>query len=144
MSSNRQRRQDLDILRGVAVVGVVAYHYFPLRFSQGLNGVDVFLVISGYLVTQSLLELQPIRAPSLLKFYFRRIRRTVPALVATLTCCLTLAFFTLNDYQLRQLARSSFYAVTFQINFSLHYSIDYFNPDNRTNPLMHLWSLHRF
>lgn len=141
MSLKRYRRRDLDVLRGVAVLGVVTYHYFPLRFSQGLNGVDVFLVVSGYLVTQSLLITVPMRPASLLTFYFRRLKRTVPGLVITLAVCIASALFVLSDYQLEKLALSSFYAVTFQINFTLHNSIDYFNPDNRMNPLMHLWSL---
>ena len=80
-------RPDIDGLRGLAVVLVVAYHAFPEFRTGGFVGVDVFFVISGYLITQIILTGLRTGKFSVVEFYRRRVRRIVPALLLVMTAC---------------------------------------------------------
>jgi peptidoglycan/LPS O-acetylase OafA/YrhL len=81
-------RPDIDGLRAVAVLSVVAYHGFPKQFHGGFIGVDIFFVISGYLITQIVLKGVERNEFSILAFYGRRIRRIFPALLVVIAFCL--------------------------------------------------------
>src|SRR6188472_2651712 len=81
-------RPDIDGLRAVAVLAVVAYHAFPTLLPGGFTGVDVFFVISGYLISAILLDRLRNGSFSLAEFYGRRIRRIFPALIVLLLACL--------------------------------------------------------
>lgn len=129
----------IDGLRAVAVLAVVAYHA-GLPVPAGFVGVDVFFVISGYLITALLLREQPI---SLLGFYARRVRRILPALAVVVVATLAASMFLLDfSDDRRQVARSASAAMLFVANiFFQRETGDYFAQAAETMPLLHLWSL---
>lgn len=88
-------RPDIDGLRAVAVLSVVGFHAFPELFSGGFIGVDIFFVISGYLITSILLNESSNRGIQFLAFYARRILRIFPALILVLTASLFVGWYTL-------------------------------------------------
>ena len=96
-------RPDIDGLRGVAVALVVAYHAFPKIRTGGFIGVDVFFVISGYLITQLVLTGLHARRFSLAEFYRRRVRRIVPALLVVMTACCIFGWLLLLPTELQTL-----------------------------------------
>ena len=99
-------RPDIDGLRAVAVLSVVAYHGFPKQFDGGFIGVDIFFVISGYLITQIILKGVERNEFSILAFYGRRIRRIFPALLVVITFCLAVGWLILFPNEFRQLGRT--------------------------------------
>jgi peptidoglycan/LPS O-acetylase OafA/YrhL len=109
-------RSDIDGLRAVAVTAVVLFHAGVPGFGGGYLGVDVFFVISGFLITGILQTREPSVA-SLLWFYERRIRRIVPALVLVLAASSLAAFVILSPYDLRGFSRSVISATGFAANF---------------------------
>lgn len=135
-------RTDIEGLRGVCVLAVVFYHAFPQWVSGGFVGVDVFFVISGYLITRLLLnELRDTGRVDLLGFWQRRIRRILP--VATFVLCavaLAALFFPILDA--RSLGRHIAAAALFYHNIKQAKSAtDYLGDDHKDNPLLHYWSL---
>jgi len=131
-------RPDIDALRGIAVLLVVLFHAFPQYLSGGFIGVDIFFVISGYLITLIILNDPQF---SILDFYNRRIRRLFPALVTVLISCLIIGWLTLYPQELQQLAKHVSYASAFILNFGLISEHGYFDIENHRKPLMHLWTL---
>nr|WP_295885355.1 acyltransferase family protein [uncultured Devosia sp.] len=138
-------RADIDGLRAVAVGGVLAFHFglswgaAPI-FPGGLLGVDIFFVISGYLITRHLVG-RPISAAIVLDFYRRRARRLLPALY--LVCLTTLAagLFILPPQSLLALAQSALAGLLFVSNFYFYWTTDYWSEAADLTPLIHLWSL---
>lgn len=134
-------RADIDGLRAVAVGLVVLYHAGLPGLSGGFVGVDVFFVISGYLITTILLrELQQGRY-SLANFYERRIRRIFPALIAVLLATTAAGMVVLTPEQLAAYGKSMLATMLFVSNFHLGMTANYFDPDAETQPLLHTWSL---
>ncbi len=136
-------RPDIDGLRAVAVVVVVLFHYGAAGFSGGFVGVDVFFVISGYLITAITRgELDRGRF-SIAAFYERRARRIVPAFAVVLLATGVASLFVVLPEDLRLLARSVEASALFGSNiFFSHVAADYFDADNLTlQPLLHTWSL---
>ncbi len=134
-------RRDLDGLRGIAVAVVVAYH-LGLPFAPGgFVGVDVFFVLSGFLITGLIAAELEAGAFSVVSFYDRRIRRIVPALVFVCTCTAALAYMFLLPGELKQFA-SSLIATALSVSnlWCLLYS-GYFDHAAETQPLFHTWSL---
>jgi peptidoglycan/LPS O-acetylase OafA/YrhL len=136
-------RPDIEGLRGLAVALVVAYHATPRRFHGGFLGVDVFFVISGYLITGLLLrEIEQTGRLSLAGFYARRARRLLPASALVLLCTIMLCSLFLSPLQQYRLGDSGTYTALYISNFwFLHQSTDYFAPAIATNPFLHTWSL---
>ncbi len=134
-------RRDIDALRGIAVAAVVLYHAFPSVLAGGFVGVDVFFVISGYLITGIVARELDVDAFSLLKFYSRRINRIFPALVAVLLSCIALGAGLLLSAEFAALGAQTVAAVTFTSNFALLGEAGYFDAASHTKPLLHLWSL---
>ena len=136
-------RPDLDGLRALAVVGVVVFHAVPLLVPGGYVGVDVFFVISGYLIT-ILSHRRMLRGDfSFMDFYARRARRLLPALF---TVVLATMLFGAQVYGLREqaaLGASSAGAALFGANIQAYLNVDYFEAGKETLPLLHLWSLGR-
>jgi peptidoglycan/LPS O-acetylase OafA/YrhL len=133
-------RREIDGLRALAVTAVVVYHFFPQALKHGYLGVDIFFVISGYLITQQLL-LQSFSLISLRTFYARRIRRLFPALYVFLTICTAVVSHIwvvadLSKYQDSLLAASTFWA-----NWYFWRDGGYFGPSDQLKPLLHIWSL---
>ncbi len=135
-------RPDIDGLRAVAVGLVVAYHALPKYRGGGFIGVDVFFVISGYLITQIILSGLQAGTFSLGAFYQRRVRRIVPALLVVLAACTLFGWFTLYSEQLQWLGRSIAWCASFLANvFFAQTGAGYFDKGTESAPLLHLWSL---
>jgi len=135
-------RPDIDGLRAVAVGLVVVYHAFPRLRTAGFIGVDIFFVISGYLITQIILSGLHSGTFSLGAFYRRRVRRIVPALLVILGACCLLGWLTLFSGELRRLGRSISWCAPFLANmFFARMGNGYFDRDLEPTPLLHLWSL---
>lgn len=134
-------RSDIDGLRAVAILTVVAFHAFPEVFPGGFVGVDVFFVISGFLIT-SILQ-QEIQAGhwSLVSFYARRILRIFPALVLVLFACLVVGWHTLLAQEYMQLGKHLGLGAAFLSNIGLWWEAGYFDKASEAKPLLHLWSL---
>ena len=138
----RGHRNDIDGLRAVAILPVLFYHASVWPFASGYVGVDVFFVISGYLITGLILREQEGAGFSLANFYDRRIRRILPALGAVLFAATIAALFILLPDELQAFGGSLLGAVLFYANI-LFWLRDaaYFAADSAQNPLLHVWSL---
>lgn len=122
---------------------VVIYHAGFDTLSGGYIGVDVFFVISGYLITGLLLrELETTGTVALAKFYGRRIRRLLPAATLVLVCTIAIAWTVYSPLELKQFASSAFATATYLSNiWFAHLATDYLAEDTAANPLLHTWSL---
>jgi peptidoglycan/LPS O-acetylase OafA/YrhL len=134
-------RSEIDGLRAVAVVPVILFHADFGRFSGGFVGVDVFFVLSGYLITSLILEECADGRFSIAKFYERRARRILPALYFVMICCVPVAMLLMLPGEFRDFARTLASVVFFASNFRLWLDTDYFSYDAHLNPLLHTWSL---
>ena len=134
-------RPDIDGLRAIAVMSVVVFHFFPSYLTGGFIGVDVFFVISGYLISTIIFENLDKGTFSFLKFYARRIKRLFPALLIILIFSIILGWyvFLADDYKL--LGKHSMGGIGFISNFVLWGESGYFDNAAETKPLLHLWSL---
>jgi peptidoglycan/LPS O-acetylase OafA/YrhL len=134
-------RADIDGLRAIAVGMVVLYHFFPDTLPSGFVGVDVFFVLSGYLISGIVLDQLAAGRYSLLDFYSRRIRRIFPALLVVLVSCLLFAWFALLADEYKQLGHHVAAGAGFISNLVLWGESGYFDNAAETKPLLHLWSL---
>lgn len=134
-------RADVDGLRAVAVVPVLFYHAGFAWCAGGFVGVDVFFVISGYLITSILLADLGQDRYSLLSFYERRARRILPALIAILVFCLVAGYAVLPPYLYAETARSVVSVLFFASNLWFWHESGYFEEPTELNPLIHTWSL---
>lgn len=134
-------RTDIDGLRTVAVIPVVIFHLGTSLFSGGFVGVDVFFVISGFLITQTLLGEQGAWRDALFDFYKRRIKRIFPALFALYLCVMAAACGLLMSDQATEVARSITASILFVSNMLFYSQNGYFDGDLDSNPLLHTWSL---
>jgi len=134
-------RSDIDGLRAIAVLAVLAFHAFPRTVGGGFVGVDIFFVISGYLITGILLEALEQGTFGFGWFYARRIRRIVPALAVVLIACAIFGWFELLPRELMQLCRQIMASVAFVANFEFWNESSYFDGVAESKPLLHLWSL---
>jgi peptidoglycan/LPS O-acetylase OafA/YrhL len=134
-------RADIDGLRAIAVLAVVAYHAFPYRLPGGFAGVDVFFVISGFLITRLLLRELTDGTFSLAGFFARRIRRLFPALALVLTACLGAGWLILLASEFSRLGNHTLAASAFVANFAFSSESGYFGVAAEREPLLHLWSL---
>ena len=125
----------------MAVVPVVLYHAGFAIFSGGFVGVDVFFVISGYLITSNIYTDMAGRRFSILDFYERRIRRILPALYLVMIACLLFASIWLFPREFADVGRSVVAVCQFTSNIFFNKKIDYFNSNTETWPLIHTWSL---
>lgn len=134
-------RPDIDGLRAIAIIPVVLFHAFPDALPGGFIGVDVFFVISGFLITSIIVQENAAGRFSLLNFYSRRIRRIFPALVATLAATIAIGWMILLEGEFHQLMWHVFAGATFWQNIALLNEAGYFDRLSETKPLLHLWSL---
>jgi peptidoglycan/LPS O-acetylase OafA/YrhL len=134
-------RADIDGLRAVAVILVVAFHAFPALVPGGFIGVDVFFVISGYLITGLILRSQQEGKFSIKSFYARRARRILPALSVVLAATLVIGGFVLLPVPYKKLGLHAFASAFFFPNFVYWSEIGYFDVGAQMKPLLHLWSL---
>jgi peptidoglycan/LPS O-acetylase OafA/YrhL len=134
-------RPDVDGLRAIAVVAVVGYHAFPRLVPGGFIGVDVFFVISGYLITQIIVADLDRGSFSFAEFYARRVRRIFPALVVVMLATLAAGIAILLSDELSSLAKNAIAGALFGSNLMLLSEVGYFDLDAHAKPLLHLWSL---
>jgi peptidoglycan/LPS O-acetylase OafA/YrhL len=135
----RTYRPDIDGLRALAILLVVAFHYFDL--SGGYVGVDVFFVISGYLITGMLLADLGGSRLSLLDFYARRCRRILPPVLVVIVASLIVGWLWLLPYDFRALSEEACAGALYVFNLLLWHQSGYFDAAASTKPLLHLWSL---
>ncbi|WP_316180358.1 MULTISPECIES: acyltransferase family protein [unclassified Bradyrhizobium] len=134
-------RPDVDGLRAVAVICVVLFHAFPTLLPGGFVGVDVFFVISGYLITSILVSDLDDNKFSFLTFYARRVRRIFPALLTVLIVCLIAGWLLLLSAEYEQLGKHVAGGAAFIANFLFWKEANYFDTSANIKILLHLWSL---
>jgi peptidoglycan/LPS O-acetylase OafA/YrhL len=134
-------RRDIDGLRAIAVLAVVVFHAFPERLPGGYVGVDVFFVISGYLISGVICGQLARGRFSFADFYARRIRRILPALIVVLAACFAFGWITLLPDEYKQLGKHIAAGMGFVSNFALWNEAGYFDASASSKPLLHLWSL---
>ena len=134
-------RAEIDGLRALAVVSVVLYHAGFEFFSGGFVGVDVFFVISGYLITSILIDDLENNTFDLVKFYERRARRILPALFFVTICSLPYAWMWMLPGQMEDFAESLIAVSLFASNFLFWQTSGYFDAAIEGKPLFHTWSL---
>ncbi len=134
-------RSDIDGLRAVAVLGVVIYHAFPRVIPGGFIGVDIFFVISGYLISGILYKGHKAGNFSFKEFYARRIRRLFPALITMLVLSFILGHRLLLTNEFQELGRQVAAGTLFLQNFLFWQESGYFDKAAELKPLLHLWSL---
>jgi peptidoglycan/LPS O-acetylase OafA/YrhL len=140
-----QYQPHLDGLRAVAVLMVLGFHAFPGALPAGFIGVDVFFVISGFLISTILEERfrasDASLATVLKSFYAGRVRRLFPGLIVVLAVCYLAGLVLLLPVDFKRFGADVAASVGFCLNLVLAGTTGYFNPDASTNPLLHLWSL---
>ncbi len=134
-------RADIDGLRALAVLGVLFYHAFPQWVGSGFIGVDVFFVISGYLIGTIVMDSCAAGTLSLREFYARRIRRIFPALLVVLPSCFALGWLLLVPEDYMRLGIYIAAGAGFSSNFVSLHENGYFDYGADSKPLLHLWSL---
>jgi peptidoglycan/LPS O-acetylase OafA/YrhL len=134
-------RREIDGLRAIAVLSVILFHAGFATFSGGFVGVDVFFVISGYLITSIILAEKQSGTFSLANFYKRRAKRILPALFFVLLVCLPFAWLLLFPADLKQFSDSLISVSTFLSNVYFWKNSFYFDTAAELKPLLHTWSL---
>lgn len=141
MLSKPTFRTDIQALRGVAVLLVVLYHSGLKIFDAGYFGVDMFFVISGYLITGIIFRAIGDGRFRFADFYTRRARRLLPAAYVVLIATTIAAILILTTTEYRLFLSNLIGAVLFSANFTLWTQTGYFHPDSAFGPLLHMWSL---
>jgi peptidoglycan/LPS O-acetylase OafA/YrhL len=132
---------EINGLRAVSVMAVVLFHAFPSFMTGGFIGVDIFFVISGFLISKQVFEHVVADQFSLFNFFGRRIRRIFPALIVVGAAVMGFGWLVMLPEEYAQLGKHMASSAFFFNNFVLSSEVGYFNPDAETKPLLHLWSL---
>lgn len=140
-ASHLKYRADIDGLRAIAVLSVIAYHAFPKKIMGGFIGVDIFFIISGFLISTILFQNLAAGSYSIIDFYRRRIKRIFPALLLVLISCMILGWFLLLSDEYRQIGKHVAGGAGFISNILLWGEAGYFDSSAEAKPLLHLWSL---
>jgi peptidoglycan/LPS O-acetylase OafA/YrhL len=134
-------RPDIDGLRAIAVSAVVIFHVFPALLTGGFVGVDIFFVISGFLISSIIHKELKTQSFSIVQFYSRRIRRIFPSLITVLVVCYLAGWYLFIAVEYKNLCAHIMAASSFSSNFLLYGESGYFDAASETKPLLHLWSL---
>ncbi len=140
-SMHNSYRPDVDGLRAIAVIAVVVFHAFPKHLSGGFAGVDVFFVISGFLITGIIHKGLNRGDFEFSDFWARRIRRIFPALLTVTIATLIAGWWYLLPAEFESLKTHIKYGLAFAANFKLNSEVGYFDLAAELKPLLHLWSL---
>lgn len=142
-SINEVYRYDINALRAIAVVAVILFHLWPDMLPGGYKGVDVFFVISGFLITQQIIGGLENNKYSITIFYRKRLLRIFPLMVFVVLICLIVSFFIQLPGDAIVLAKTALYSLAFCVNYFFQHNINYnyFSKDLHSLPLLHLWSL---
>lgn len=141
MTQGHIYRRDIDGLRAVAVLSVVVFHAYPWMIPGGFTGVDIFFVISGYLICGIIFAGLSKGTFSFLDFYAKRIRRIFPALAVVVAATLLVGYRILLPEELASLGLHAAAGAGFVLNFVLAGEAGYFDQAAESKPLLHLWSL---
>lgn len=142
MTAATKYQRHIDGLRAISVLSVIFYHFGSSTFSGGYVGVDVFFVISGFLITRLILnEIDDTGDFNFKRFYIRRMRRLFPALLATLACSLVCAIVLFSPEQFQAFGKSLAAAIFSVSNILFWSESGYFDADSHLKPLLHTWSL---
>lgn len=136
-----KNRPEIDGLRAIAVVPVVLFHAQVPHLAGGFVGVDIFFVISGYLITSILLEDLEKGRFSIARFYERRARRILPALFLICGICIPFAWMWMLPHEMKDFSQSLASVAIFSSNILFFFEMDYFSPSAELKPLLHTWSL---
>ena len=134
-------RSDIDGIRAIAILSVITFHAFPAWIKGGFVGVDVFFVISGFLISSILFKSMDEGEFSFIDFYVKRIKRIFPALILVLIACFTFGWFALLQNEYKELGKHIAGGAGFISNFVLREEAGYFDIAAELKPLLHLWSL---
>ncbi|MGC2166405.1 MAG: acyltransferase family protein [Gallionella sp.] len=134
-------RADIDGLRAIAVLSVVAFHAFPDWVRGGFVGVDIFFVISGFLISSIILSSLQKGTFSFAEFYARRVKRIFPALIVVMSSCFAFGWLVLLPDEYKQLGKHIAAGAGFVSNFFFWQEAGYFDNAAEAKPLLHLWSL---
>ncbi len=134
-------RPEIDSLRAIAVSLVVLFHFDVLFFKGGFVGVDIFFVISGYLITKILWTDIKLKRLNLVSFYLKRIRRIIPALSIVILLSLLIGYLLFSPEHLVRLSKSSLFSSLSIANIFFWSESDYFDFEKHFKPLLHTWSL---
>lgn len=134
-------RADIDGLRAIAVLCVLFFHFGVETFGGGFIGVDVFFVISGFLITRLIIDSVKEGSFTFSEFYFRRARRLLPALLFTIIASFILGCLIFSPQHLARLGGSGLHGLLSLSNFFFWDESGYFDADSTVKPLLHLWSL---
>ena len=135
------RRNEIDFLRALSVLSVITFHIDKEIFPLGYLGVDLFFVISGYLITRNIIKSYQKNNFSFKQFYLKRIRRILPALLVVLLTTFILAIFILLVADAQKFSESILTTLLFISNFYFWITGGYFSSSDELKPLLHLWSL---
>src|SRR6516162_6356897 len=138
--TNTKYRPEIDGLRGLAVLAVIGFHAGG-RLPGGYIGVDIFFVISGFLITRIVWESLQEGTFTFIHFYSRRAKRIFPALIVVLFAVCAYGWLILVPGEFEHLGKNTLAGAGFISNFALWQESGYFAPGAKTNPLLHLWSL---
>lgn len=134
-------RPDIDGLRAIAILGVIAFHAFPAKFKSGYTGVDIFFVISGFLISSIIFSSLEKDNFSYIEFYLRRIKRIFPALIIVFLATFVFGWLVLFADEFSQLGKHIASGAGFISNLMLWSESGYFDTVSESKPLLHLWSL---
>jgi len=134
-------RKEIDGLRALAVIPVILYHAGFNSFSGGYIGVDIFFVISGYLITYIIINELKNNTFSIANFYERRAKRILPALFLVMFSILPISFFIMTPYEIREFLDQILYTTFFTSNFLFFSEAGYFDGPSELKILLHTWSL---
>ena len=139
--SHPKYRPDIDGLRAIAVLSVIIFHAFPTWVKGGFVGVDIFFVISGFLISTIIFENLSKGSFSFFEFYSRRVKRIYPVLLVVLSACFVFGWFALLAEEFKLLGKHLAAGAGFVSNLVLWSESGYFDNAADTKPLLHLWSL---
>ena len=134
-------RQDIDGIRAISVIAVILFHFDSVYLPGGFLGVDIFFVISGYLITSILIKEFDNKYFHLTNFYNRRIRRIAPVLFLVILITNFISLFFLFPEELLNLFNTNISIIFFFSNFYFWKNTDYFNDIASQSPLLHTWSI---
>lgn len=134
-------RSDINVLRGLSVLLVVFYHLNLKSFTNGFLGVDIFFVISGFLISSQILNKISNNQFIISSFYTKRLRRLLPSLLSVTIFIIVIFYNTVYPFIYKEYLKGLFWNSFYFINVYLNNYINYFNEDAFYNPILHLWSI---
>ena len=141
MIRDKNRTKLLDVIRGLAIILVIMYHFYPEIFLGGYSGVDVFFMLSGYLITKAIMKINNSNKHNLIEFYKSRFLRIFPGILFIILSVLTIGWFLLESDELSSVAEHAIYSIAQVMNFILWYEIGYFDTNSKYKVFLHMWSL---